>query len=301
MSSTFKTAGQQAYISSVKRIGAPEGHAQPFRLPASFMDLPFGVTRRGQEELDRGKTRLSWSELELLVRIDGKLTLAQVRGLMGAADQSVFMTTFQRLHELRLVAVVENDPMELRLQANLNAFALLTGEKQEEASLRSLSETGFFVDIARERVKMFPPAANQTLSVVVVEDDPLLARFIQTFLTLDGFAVRPAANRAEVVAELNRWPIPDLILLDVVLPDVNGFDILQRVRAHAQLKDTPVLMLTGAATRADVLRGIECGADGYVTKPFQADSFMRAVRTVLGLPGKDDADPDVWQNTVPGL
>lgn len=272
------------------------GSTQPFRLPTSCLDLPYGLTRRGQEELYRGETRLSWSELELLVRIDGKLTLAQIKESMPDVDSTAFLASFQQLHDLRLVCAVENDPLELRMQANLNSLAQVLGEEDGEA-VRSLKAAGFFVDIARERERASPPATNQPLTVVVVEDDPLLARFVQTFLALDGFQVRTAANRAEVVAELNRAPIPDLILLDVVLPDVNGFEILSRVRAHPQLKDIPLLMLTGAATRGDVLRGIECGADGYVTKPFRADSLMRAVRTVLGLPSEKGETHDVWNNT----
>lgn len=260
------------------------------------MELPFALTRRGQEELDRGQTRLTWSELELLVRIDSKLTLAQVQESMAGVEPSAFVATFQRLHDLRLVCAVENDPFELRMQADLKTFSQVVGDGEGDAKVRSLNEAGFFVDIARERVRDQAIQANQPLTAIVVEDDPILAKFVQTFLGLDGFAVRTAATRAAVVTEFNRRPIPDLLLLDVHLPDVNGFEILQRVRAHPQLKDTPVLMLTGAATRGDVIKGIENGADGYVTKPFRADSLMRAVRTVLGLPGTDGAT-DVWQDT----
>ncbi|MFL6692386.1 MAG: response regulator transcription factor [Ramlibacter sp.] len=120
--------------------------------------------------------------------------------------------------------------------------------------------------------------------MVVVEDDPQLASFTATLLSLSGFAVRKAGNRAEVVNEIRRPPRPDLILLDVVLPDADGFDILARLRQHPVLKDVPVIMLTGKATREAVLRGIATGADGYITKPFEPHALLRAVRTVLGLP-----------------
>jgi two-component system OmpR family response regulator len=73
----------------------------------------------------------------------------------------------------------------------------------------------------------------------------------------------------------------------VVLPDADGFDILARVRQHPVLKEVPVLLLTGRATREAVLQGLTLGADGYLTKPFEPDALLHAVRTVLGLPDED--------------
>ena len=70
---------------------------------------------------------------------------------------------------------------------------------------------------------------------------------------------------------------------DVVLPDADGFDILCRMRRHPVLKSVPVVMLTAKATRDAVLRGLASGANGYITKPFEADVMLKAVRTILGL------------------
>ncbi len=78
--------------------------------------------------------------------------------------------------------------------------------------------------------------------------------------------------------------MPDLILLDVQLPDGNGFDILARMRQHPVLKNMPVIMLTAEATRESVLRGLQLGADGYVTKPFEPDVLVSA--------GEGGARPD---------
>jgi two-component system OmpR family response regulator len=73
------------------------------------------------------------------------------------------------------------------------------------------------------------------------------------------------------------------VLLDVRLPDANGFDILLRMKQHPALKSIPVIMLTGEATRESVMRGLAGGADGYVTKPFELAILLNAVRSVLGL------------------
>jgi two-component system OmpR family response regulator len=115
-----------------------------------------------------------------------------------------------------------------------------------------------------------------------VDDDEHLAKFLHHYLTFEGFDVRVAGSRAEVVAEFRKPPIPDLVLLDVMLPDADGFDILLRIRSHPQLKDVPVIMLTAKATREAVLKGLASGADGYITKPVETESLLQAVRTVLG-------------------
>jgi DNA-binding response OmpR family regulator len=68
-----------------------------------------------------------------------------------------------------------------------------------------------------------------------------------------------------------------------MLPDVNGFDILQRLKAHPALKAVPVIMLTADAARESVMRGLAGGADGYITKPFERAKLLGGVRAVLGL------------------
>jgi DNA-binding response OmpR family regulator len=100
---------------------------------------------------------------------------------------------------------------------------------------------------------------------------------------MEGYVPRRAANRAEVVAELRKVPSPDLIILDVGLPDISGFDVLERVRGHPMLKQIPIIMVTGKATREDVMRALAAGANGYITKPFEFDSLMSSIRAVLGL------------------
>jgi DNA-binding response OmpR family regulator len=95
-------------------------------------------------------------------------------------------------------------------------------------------------------------------------------------------ATRVAGNRQQVLDEFRKPPVPDLVLLDVVLPDINGFEVLASLRRHPSFRQVPVIMLTGKATREAVLQGLAGGADGYVTKPFEPEALMNAVHTVLG-------------------
>jgi len=119
--------------------------------------------------------------------------------------------------------------------------------------------------------------------VLVVEDDPELQRALKFLLTMEKFVPRVASTRDEVLAALRTPPLPDMALLDVILPDTNGFDILARMRQHPQLKSIPVIMLTAQAQREDVMRGLAGGADGYITKPFDRDVLLTGIRAVLGL------------------
>ena len=239
-------------------------------------------TAAGQHELHSSATNLSASEIELLVRMDGALTLAQIRAGMPTTSDEAFAGALDRLLARRLVSLVELDAFALNMQASLERMAVSVGKSEADAGLSSLKRTGYFVRIARKRASVRAPAQGQVLTAVVVEDDPQLAKFVRSYLSFEGFKVRTAGNRAEVLAEFKKRPVPDLVLLDVMLPDVDGFDILINLRRTAAFTQVPIIMLTGKTTREAVLKGLNCGADGYITKPFEPEALMAAVQTVMG-------------------
>ena len=239
------------------------------RKPAKMNDLDkYTLTPRGEQELRGSVTTLSSAEIELLVRIDGALTFAQIKAGMPAVTVETLTSTFNRLLDRRLLMLVRDDPFSDQFQIQLNKRALTHFEAQTDSGAASLKKTGYYVNIARPSEPARKLAPGAVLSAIVVEDEPMLAKFIQSYLAFDGFHVRLAGNRAEVLAEFRKPPIPDLVLLDVELPDADGFDILFSLRQHPALKNVPVIMLTGKATREAVLKGLATGADGYVTKPF---------------------------------
>ena len=104
-----------------------------------------------------------------------------------------------------------------------------------------------------------------------------MARFIRLNLEHDGFQVVEAATGQQGVQQL-RDTFPDLILLDVMLPDIDGFNVLQTIR---EITDVPVIMLTAKGEEEDRVRGLEMGADDYVTKPFSPRELVSRVRAVL--------------------
>ncbi|HTN93504.1 MAG TPA: response regulator, partial [Gallionella sp.] len=152
-----------------------------------------------------------------------------------------------------------------------------------DADAEFLRQNGYYVSLVRKSVAQPDRVAGKKLSVLVIEDDPDILKLLQIFLKMEGFETRIASNREEIVAAFRAPPLPELVLLDIRLPDINGFDVLARMRQHPAMKTLPVIMLTAEATREAVLKGLVGGADGFVTKPFQIDRLIKAVKTVLGL------------------
>jgi DNA-binding response OmpR family regulator len=141
----------------------------------------------------------------------------------------------------------------------------------------------FHATMARNRGDRVQPRNGERHTVLVIEDDAALLKLLGEILNTAGFEVRFARNRAELKVELNRKPLPDIALLDLTLPDMDGFEVLERMRGHAALESLPVIIMTGRSQAHHMTRGLALGADGYVTKPFQISAMVNAVNTVLGL------------------
>ena len=113
--------------------------------------------------------------------------------------------------------------------------------------------------------------------ILVVDDEKGLAKIIRLNLEQDGFDVVEAYNGAQAMEKL-RTTLPDLILLDVMMPDMDGFTVLKMVR---EIGSIPVIMLTAKGEEDDKIKGLELGADDYVTKPFSPRELTSRIRAVL--------------------
>jgi CheY-like chemotaxis protein len=159
-----------------------------------------------------------------------------------------------------------------------------SARKEAGTGTPQLAKTGFYVAMARHAsAGRVAPRDGVKHAVLVVEDDVDLLKLVGEVLATAGYAVHFARNRSEINVELNKPALPDLMLLDVNLPDVDGFQILERVRSNKKLARLPVVMMTGKSEVTDVARGLALGADGYVTKPFKVSGLVGAVNTVLGI------------------
>jgi len=113
--------------------------------------------------------------------------------------------------------------------------------------------------------------------ILVVDDERRMVGFIRLNLEQDGFEVIEAYNGTEALERL-RDSLPDLILLDVMMPDIDGFEVLRMIREISQV---PVIMLTAKGEEDDKVKGLELGADDYVTKPFSPRELVSRVKAVL--------------------
>ena len=116
--------------------------------------------------------------------------------------------------------------------------------------------------------------------ILVVDDDPTIRQVVQGYLEQAGYAVSTAANGNNAMHQL-RSEKPDLLLLDLMLPDKDGWEITRWIRADRSLAALPIIMLTARIDDSDKIVGLELGADGYITKPFNGREVVARVRALL--------------------
>jgi len=121
---------------------------------------------------------------------------------------------------------------------------------------------------------------TMAFKILVVEDHPPTAKLVQVALQEQGYRVLTASNGAEGLLAVNA-EAPDLVILDVMMPVMDGFDMLRVMRAAPQTRELPVVILTAKSADEDVLRGWATGVSSYLTKPFAIDDLIAMVRRIL--------------------
>ncbi|HEX9645268.1 MAG TPA: response regulator [Acidimicrobiia bacterium] len=116
--------------------------------------------------------------------------------------------------------------------------------------------------------------------ILVVDDDPDILQFVRVNLELEGFETTSAEN-GRVALDAAKAAPPDLVLLDVMMPEMDGLTVLRRLRSTPATTNVPVILLTAKALAEDRVTGLNLGADDYITKPFDVEELMARVRTVL--------------------
>jgi len=119
---------------------------------------------------------------------------------------------------------------------------------------------------------------NGMQKILIVEDEPEMARGLKDILEFEGYAAATAANGREALASIRR-EVPDCIILDVMLPDISGWQVCEEIRRRNI--NTPILMLTARAEDYDKIRGLKVGADDYLTKPFSVGELLARLMALL--------------------
>lgn len=259
-------------------------------VPVYPLDV-FVVTEAGEAELKGDATRLPAAALEVLVALDGKATVGDVEQKLPPVPpldvrniiRSLLAARFIRPATVGETEGFDFDAMLREADRPLSDGVHASAHLESEPGAEHLSNHGYYVSIARAALPGTAPVNGSHRDLLYVEDDPDMAALVRHMLEEQGFAVEVVATRAEVQARLRRLPMPDLVLMDVNLPDVNGFEILRLMKLHPKLKSVPVIMVTAEATREAVMKGLANGADGYLTKPFRRERLLGGVKAVLGL------------------
>ena len=255
----------------------------------------FILTDEGNAEIHGGTTLLPPEALEVLVMVDGKKTVGDLEQAMPQAEPAKLRDVLRSLLAAKLLrsrTLAETGGVDVDFDAFFKAAgaaeptspgAEKSADREAVYGAPDLERNGYYVSIARQALQPRAPAQGDKLQALVIEDDPDMCALIQRLLDRDSFAVTTCSKRDEVLARLRKAPPPDVLMLDIQLPDLDGFGLLQKLKTHPQLKLMPVLIVTADAKPESVMRGLALGADGYVTKPFDHKTLVRGVKAVLGL------------------
>jgi CheY-like chemotaxis protein len=153
--------------------------------------------------------------------------------------------------------------------------------QQADAAGASLARTGAYVAADRLNQRPAPMKTPADSVVLILEDDPDQLALADLRVSMAGYKVRVATSVNAFLHSMLDDGAPDLLLLDVTLPDGDGFEVLAKMRRHPVLGSLPIVLLTARNDAADIGKGLLMGADGYVTKPYTKNILADVIRRVL--------------------
>jgi len=254
------------------------------------MSRAYHLTAAGKDAVAKGgetSLPLEYRRLLALIEVEGHIDV--IRGRLRRFSDRFIEEWLKELEDLKMV---ESRPAE-----ELDDFTF-TGQRvpplpglADEDSKRlaksavvagaTLLRSGAF--LADERIANLPTLAKPPADSVIllVEDDPDQMALAELRLTMAGYQVRGVGRAKQLSRSLREDARPDLLLLDVMLPDGNGFEILAQLRARPEFATLPIVLLTVKAELVDIRRGLELGADGYITKPYSKNQLAEVIGRIL--------------------
>ncbi len=253
--------------------------------------LVYSKTGNGLVALKTGIPQLTALQAKVLALLDDTATVADLATRLGAADAAQLPQMLDDLAALGLIHVFDDAAEALgQHHTGVGVPAIEVLELSPEASVQAWAEARRGARELQEKGFYSPPVAlhqarhaigQGSSRILVVEDDPTTAQVLEFLLQEHQFQVVLAADGDAALALLARQPLPDLVLLDVMLPGKDGFDILHHIRSTPPLTQLPVIMVTAQVSDEHVMRGLKEGADGYVFKPFKWDTLFGCIKNVL--------------------
>jgi CheY-like chemotaxis protein len=208
--------------------------------------------------------------------------------MLKSISQSMLDDWLGEMEEIGLIeAVPEGEESVADFASALDRTLKLTEldrnrlNEDTQAASEALANSGAYIATHRLRERPAAGKAPADTTVLIVEDDPDQLALADLRISMAGYRVRVANSVNGFLQTMLDDGAPDLLLLDVALPDGDGFDVLARLRRHQALGALPVVMLTAKGDPADIGRGLALGADGYVTKPYTKNVVADVIRRVL--------------------
>lgn len=153
----------------------------------------------------------------------------------------------------------------------------LTKERMSKSEVVGIDDLRRLKEGAKEKPEPY--------TILIIEDDETIRGALKRVFEREGYRVLAAADGTQLSSVLDDAPV-DLIVLDVGLPWINGFELAEMMKAHQDLEDIPLVFLSARTSDADVKRGFEVGASDYIKKPFDIENVKRTVNTLIQL-GED--------------
>ena len=260
--------------------------------PLSAAERIYRLTEAGAAALRKGAAGLEQHLRKVLQLIEGDTHADVIRGWLRHYSNEKLAGWLAQLEAAGLIRSTSADEThDLDFTAHFaaaqapdvsltetDAMRLAAGTREAAASLAA---RGAY--LATDRLQNRAPSAKSAgeITVLIVEDDPYQAALAERRLGVAGYRMQSVGTRRDMVEYLRHNPRPDVVLLDVGLPDGDGFQILVGIRRHPKLSLLPVIMLTVLSDPEDIRKGLELGADGYITKPYSKTMLADSISAVL--------------------
>ena len=254
-------------------------------------DVIYSQTAKGEAEIADRPGKLGPNLKTLLGMIDGKSSVADLQRKLDKVPMDRLREALQRLAADGYIHVPEpgmgaggsqfssfmKQPVRVpTVQQRQQA------EQQTVAGMRSLKASGYFVNILNRPAKRIRPRKGEKYNVLILDGDQANSLVVARSLLLAQLDVRSATRKTDIMAELDKEP-PDIIVMDVELPELVGLELLAHLREHPDYKSVPILIVTARAEHDDIVAALVYGASGYMTKPCKPETVLESVRAVLGL------------------
>lgn len=241
----------------------------------------YSKTGKGLRAMNTGTPKLPPITANVLALIDGKSSAAEVHlKCSGLSGEELNHTLEWLLHEGYAKAL--SSELQVMNSPDNTGVVMLDPEEgvkewaKAQRMAKSLANFGY---CSSGSVKQSKPV-NAT--ILIVEDDPQLAQLEVAILKGEGYQVILVNSGELALKQLQGTNLPDVVILDIVLPGIDGFETLRAIRSKQETASLPVVMVTSRVSDEDVMEGLTGGADGYIFKPFHPEKLTKHLLEVLG-------------------